>query len=101
MLEARAQVVITAIPSERVLHVSFSIPLMDSLVKKFSDFIEKFNGIGWDTSYHSLSYGFKVVYNRAWDCTDIANGIKTFLMEQGITDVYTQVEGDWVSRKSL
>jgi len=92
MLEAKAQVVITAIPTERVIHVSFSIPLTDSLVKKFSDFIEQFNGIGWDASYHSLSYGFKVFYNRAWDCNVIAHGIKTFLIGQEITDVYTQVE---------
>ena len=101
MLEAKAQVVITVVPSERVIHINFSIPLTDSLVKKFSDFIEQFNGIGWDTSYHSLSYGFKVFHKRAWDCNVVAYEIKTFLVAQGIPDVYTQVEKDQVLYKPL
>ena len=92
MLEAKAQVVITVIPAERVIYVSFSIPLTDSLVSKFSTFIEQFNGIGGDTSYHSLSYGFKVFHNRAWDSNVVAYGITTFLAGQEITNVYTQVE---------
>lgn len=96
MLQAKAQVVITAIPSQRVVHIEFSIEIPDSILKDFPDFIVQYKGINYENSWNSHEYGFKVFHNRAWDNLHITLEIRSFLQSKEITDIVTQIEGDEV-----
>lgn len=100
-LQPKAQVVITAIPSQRIVCIEFSIEIPESILAGLPEFINPLKGMTFDICWDSQEYGFKVFYNRAWDCTDISQELKTFLNQHGITDIYAQIEGDFLYRKPL
>lgn len=94
MLEALAPIVITAIPTERIVYVEFSMEIPDSLLEEIPQFINTFKGIHCTNIWNSSEYGFKVSHNRAWLSLDIAKEIRSFLADKKFDEILTQVEGE-------